>query len=121
MKKVLRELLKKPDSYEQMTLEEQNKIKQLFCTLPSDKLKEILTSIPVGKGNKLFSVVVRYYAESLTTNLYRQDKIIENLSYERAIKYIAEEKFNPYNKITTSNENAFKRIRKKNGDENGKY
>ena len=112
MKKIMKELLKNPDSYEQLPIEEQNKYKQFFCTLSSDKLKEILDSIPLGKGNALYGVVVRYYAMSLASNEFQIDKIIENITYERALKYIAEEKFNPYNKITSSNENAFKRIRK---------
>ncbi len=112
MKKIIRELLKNPDSYEQMDIIEQNKYKKFFCTLSSDKLKEILDSIPLGKGTALFSIVVRYYAMSLATNEFQVDKIIENITYERALKYIAEEKFNPYNKITTSNESTFKRIRK---------
>ncbi len=112
MKKIMKELLKNPDSYEQMSDEEQNKYKKFFCTLTSDKLKEILDSIPLGKGNALYGVVVRFYAESLAANEYQIDKIVENMTYERALKYIAEEKFNPYNKITSSNENAFKRIRK---------
>ena len=116
MKKIMKELLKNPDSYEQMPIEEQNKYKQFFCTLPSNKLKEILDSIPIGKGNALFGVVVRYYAMSLASNEFQIEKIIENITYERALKYMAEEKFNPYNKITTSNETAFKRIRKKIGD-----
>ena len=112
MKKFIKELLKKPDSYEQMSNEEQEKYKKFFCTLPTDKLKEIIDNIPIGKGNALFSVVARYYAESLANNEFQIEKIIENITYERALKYMAEEKFNPYNKITTSNENAFKRIRK---------
>lgn len=116
MKKIMKELLKNPDNYEQMPIEEQNKYKQFFCTLPSNKLKEILDSIPIGKGNALFGVVVRYYAMSLASNEFQIEKIIENITYERALKYMAEEKFNPYNKITTFNETAFKRIRKKIGD-----
>ncbi len=112
MKKIMKELLKNPDSYEQMSEEEQNKYKQFFCTLSSDKLKEILDSIPISKGNALFGVVVRFYAESLATNEFQIDKIVENMTYERVLKYISEEKFNPYNKITTSNGNNFKRIRK---------
>ena len=113
MKKIVKELLKNPDSYEQMSLEEQNKYKQFFCTLTTDKLKEILDSIPLGKGNALFGIVVRFYAESLASNDFQIDKIIENMTYERALKYISEEKFNPYNKITSSNESTFKKIRKK--------
>ncbi len=112
MKKIIKELLKNPDSFELMNDEEKNKYKKFFCTLSSDKLKEILDNIPIGKGNVLFGVVVRFYAESLATNEFQIDKIIENVTYERALKYISEEKFNPYNKITTSNGNAFKRIRK---------
>ena len=112
MKKIMRKLLKNPDSYDSLPVEEQNKYTMFLCNLSTADLKEILDNIPIGKGNTLFNVVVRYYAESLSTNPYQIEKIIENMTYERALKYMTEQKFNPYNKITTSNENAFKRTRK---------
>ena len=120
MKKVFRVLLKNPDSYELMTSEEQDKIKRLLCTLPSDKIKEILDNLPVDRGYDFFSVVVRYYAESLTFNKFQIENIIENISYERAVKFMSSQNFNPYRNITMNNQNNFKRIRRI-GDENDKY
>ena len=118
MKKDIRVLLKNPDGYEEMSKEEQDKIKRILCTLSSEKLKEILDSIPVNKGNVLFTVVVRFYAESLTNNDFQINKIIENITYERAIKFLALQKFNAYSNITMNNE--FKRVRKI-GDKDGKH
>ena len=120
MKKVFRVLLKNPDSYELMTSEEQDKIKRLLCTLPTDKIKEILDNLPVDKGNMFFSIVVRFYAESLTSNKFQIENIIENISYERAVKFMSSQNFNPYRNITMNNQNNFKRIRRI-GDENDKH
>ena len=111
MTKELKELLKYPDMYEEMNLEEQKYWQDYFKNLPNDKLVEILDNLPLNAGNGLFSCVAKIYAESLGTNTYQINLIVESLSYKRAKAYLENKykstgknnSYNPYVLYKTGN------------------
>ncbi len=106
MKKVLKKLLKNPVSYSEMSFLKKEKIKNVISALSNEDLKELLDNV---RDDDLFFLVVRLYARRFSKNEFQVNLIIEKLTYERVVKYMASQNFNPYKKV------------RRMGDEDDKY
>ena len=82
----IKRILREPSLFDEMNLEEQNRIEAQLDLLNLNQLETILKSIPLEEGDSFYKCVARTYARHFVQNIHQERIFVDSFMNERIMK-----------------------------------